>query len=269
MDPEIQRSPNLKPRIPLTVLALCLSITAFASAAQTAEEQFKSGVALLKGEGAPLNRSKGTKLIEKSAAAGNPRAQVWAALIHERSAKVSEQKKALRWAQKAADQGHPLGQCLVGSHYESGQGVPRDLQLAEDWMTKAANQGQPDAMMNLATLSAQDIGSTPGPAWSYCWTKLAADRHLPYAINTLDRLQALHQDIRNLGEKRAKAFVAKIERPDVFNEDDLKFPAGVRPEKPPVPASSPGPKTVPAAAPSPAPDLKPAAPAASATKKAS
>ena len=78
--------------------------------------------------------------------------------------------------------------------------------------------------MKMAALSAQENGSTPGAAWSYCWTKLASDRELSEAVETLGRLQALPEDIRIHGEERARAFKPKLERPDLFTEADLTIP---------------------------------------------
>lgn len=64
--------------------------------------------------------------------------------------------KALEWLLKAAEQGdkeaqHELISCYykLGSCYEEGNGVEKDLDKAVEWYTKAAEQGNVNAQYNL------------------------------------------------------------------------------------------------------------------------
>jgi uncharacterized protein len=49
--------------------------------------------------------------------------------------------EALKWYQKAADQGDPTGQSLVAFMYKAGRGVPQDYVGAHMWWNLAAAAG--------------------------------------------------------------------------------------------------------------------------------
>ena len=48
--------------------------------------------------------------------------------------------EALKWYQKAADQGDAIGQATLGLMYEKGNGVPPDYVLAHKWFNLAATR---------------------------------------------------------------------------------------------------------------------------------
>src|SRR5206468_2819128 len=54
------------------------------------------------------------------------------------------------WVQKEADEGNPDAQMRVAEIYQRGAGVPRNPQLAAEWLGKAAAQGNPRANLALA-----------------------------------------------------------------------------------------------------------------------
>ena len=58
-------------------------------------------------------------------------------------------KEAVKWYQKAADQGDAEAQYSLGSHYDEGQGVEQDSKEAVKWYQKAADQGHAEAQSNL------------------------------------------------------------------------------------------------------------------------
>lgn len=49
--------------------------------------------------------------------------------------------KALKWFQKAAEQGSPVGQSGLGLMYLTGKGLPKDPSKALQYFTMAAEQG--------------------------------------------------------------------------------------------------------------------------------
>jgi predicted aspartyl protease len=53
------------------------------------------------------------------------------------------------WVQKEADDGNPDAQMVVALHYRTGNGVPKNRLLADDWLNKAAAQGHPQAKLTL------------------------------------------------------------------------------------------------------------------------
>jgi hypothetical protein len=63
------------------------------------------------------------------------------------------QDKALKFNQDAAAKGDPYGLLRMGERYRDGDGVPKDLTKAREYLTKAAATGSPDAADELSKLS--------------------------------------------------------------------------------------------------------------------
>jgi len=59
-------------------------------------------------------------------------------------------EKANYWFVKAAEQGDTDAQYELGLMYEKGRGVPKDYAKAAEWFSKAAAQGNTEAMDSLA-----------------------------------------------------------------------------------------------------------------------
>jgi TPR repeat protein len=58
---------------------------------------------------------------------------------------AQDYKEALRWYQKAADQGGPAAQSNLGRIYQSGIGVTQDFVQAHKWYNLSASAGDKDA----------------------------------------------------------------------------------------------------------------------------
>ena len=69
------------------------------------------------------------------------------------AAKKAAQAKVLNWNQEQADKGDPTGLLRMGELYRDGNGVPKDLNKAREYLTKAANAGSPDAADALSKLN--------------------------------------------------------------------------------------------------------------------
>lgn len=61
----------------------------------------------------------------------------------------------LEYVKPFAEAGVSDAECELGTMYLVGLGVPADFQVAEYWLTKAAEQDNPVAWNNLGTLYAQ------------------------------------------------------------------------------------------------------------------
>jgi localization factor PodJL len=68
---------------------------------------------------------------------------------------------AIAWYTRAADSGLAPAQYRLGSIYEKGLGVPKDLAAAQTWYSRAADAGNVKAMHNLAVLHAEGAGGEP------------------------------------------------------------------------------------------------------------
>ncbi|MFM9746067.1 tetratricopeptide repeat protein, partial [Streptomyces brasiliscabiei] len=58
--------------------------------------------------------------------------------------------EAIKWLEKAAEQGNRDAQYQLGLRYEQGKGVNKRSDIAQRWFEKAAAQQQPDALLVLA-----------------------------------------------------------------------------------------------------------------------
>ena len=70
---------------------------------------------------------------------------------------------AAGWLRKAAEQGLPFAQTLLGFIYANGQGVAQDYAAAVSWYRKAADQGEPNALGVLKALCAAHPTTTGCP----------------------------------------------------------------------------------------------------------
>ena len=77
-------------------------------------------------------------------------------------------EKALKFLTIAAEGGDAISQFLLGHMYGAGRGVERDSDMAFKWFLKAAEQGVPEAMYNVARvllLSSDAEKKAEGRAW--------------------------------------------------------------------------------------------------------
>ena len=80
------------------------------------------------------------------------------------------------WYRKAAAQGRPIAMNNLAFLYEHGLGMPQDYAQAVAWYRKAADQGYPRAQANLAILCKQGKGVPQDYVQAYKWLSLAASR---------------------------------------------------------------------------------------------
>jgi len=66
--------------------------------------------------------------------------------------KAQADARVLKWHQEQADKGDPYCEYRMGLHYRDGDGVPKDLDKAREWLQKSADQGDTDAATELAKL---------------------------------------------------------------------------------------------------------------------
>ena len=70
-------------------------------------------------------------------------------------------KDAAQWYQRSSASGFAMSQFRLGTMYERGAGVAKDLARAKIWYSRAADQGNVKAMHNLAVLIASRGGPEP------------------------------------------------------------------------------------------------------------
>ncbi len=93
--------------------------------------------------------------------------------------------KGVALLREAAKKGIPEAQGAIGYMHLIGEsGALLDIKLAQDWMTKAANQGDVNSQYNLAVMYGGK-GIKEDPAKSSHWMRKAAEQGHKYALNNL------------------------------------------------------------------------------------
>ena len=64
--------------------------------------------------------------------------------------------EAARWYLLAAEQGNSDGEYMLGAAYAFGLGVPKDYQQAEEWLLRAAKQGDLQAQEALEWMKSNE-----------------------------------------------------------------------------------------------------------------
>jgi len=74
-----------------------------------------------------------------------------------------------------AEQGHTEAQIRLGHIYDYGEGIiPEDNALAVKWLTKAAEQGDPDAQFDIARKHRDGEGVPVDHVLAHAWFSMAA-----------------------------------------------------------------------------------------------
>ncbi|NEJ83619.1 hypothetical protein GR268_44990, partial [Rhizobium leguminosarum] len=85
-----------------------------------------------------------------------------------------DDKEAVEWYRKAAEQHHPIAQNHLGDMFYAGEGVRFNYQEAIKWYRAAAEQGYALAQANLGYMYRKGFGVQPDNAEAIKWYKNAA-----------------------------------------------------------------------------------------------
>ena len=95
--------------------------------------------------------------------------------------KVQDDKQAVKWQIKAAEQGNSAAQYYLGNMYTNGKGVTQDYKKAAKWYTKSAEQGYSKAQFNLGNVYSKGAGVTQDDKQAVKWYTKAAEQGDIYA----------------------------------------------------------------------------------------
>lgn len=114
------------------------------------------GIASLEGKGTPKDPRAAYALFLKAAELGHAGAMAQVGCFYSiRYPELNEfvggvdDAKAVEWFRKSADKGDSAGQMELGRAYRVGNGVPKDVREAYQWIFKAASQGEPKAWTSM------------------------------------------------------------------------------------------------------------------------
>lgn len=110
------------------------------------------------------------------AEAGDPRAQFMMGTIYEQGLDVPKNlPEAARWYRRAAKGGNASAQYNLGVFYQFGKGVPKNAAAAARWLRMAAEQGHGRAQNNLSTFYYTGVGVKRDIVEAWKWLTLSAD----------------------------------------------------------------------------------------------
>jgi TPR repeat protein len=116
-----------------------------------ARARLEMGRRSLVGDGVEQSLQNAESWLNGAAESGNVEAQVLLAnLYRDRASPLWHSIKAAALMTKAADQRHPAAAYALSEMYEKGEGVERNVKLADEWLRKAAGYGVPEAEFKLA-----------------------------------------------------------------------------------------------------------------------
>jgi TPR repeat protein len=87
---------------------------------------------------------------------------------------AKDERQAVAWFTRAAEQGLADAQNNLGVMYENGKGVAKDERQAASWYAKAARQGFGMAQRYLALLLRDGRGVDADQVAAYAWMNLAS-----------------------------------------------------------------------------------------------
>ena len=108
----------------------------------------------------------------------------------EKAALVGDYATALAEWIPMAENGHVLAQCMLGTMYAHGLGMPKSNKIAVKWYTLAAEQGDADAQYNLGVLYSNGEGVWADNNVAIKWYTLAAEQGFDKAQYNLALLYA-------------------------------------------------------------------------------
>ncbi len=110
--------------------------------------------------------------LRQKAKDGDAEAQYWLGVTYEYGVDVNQDyEAAIKWYEKAADQGHVIAQNTMGDTYYAA-----DDEKALFWYTKAAEQGYADAQAHLGWMYERGRGIAQDNKKAAIWYAKAADQ---------------------------------------------------------------------------------------------
>lgn len=153
---------------------------------------------------------------------------------------------AKTWFERAASQGHVDAQTTLGLLlFQNG-----DQAEGLKWLKKAADQGEPRALLVYGTALVNGDSVTQDPVLGYAYVSRAAQQGLDPAKQTLDQLdQILPIADRKRGAQIARELAKTAPAPKSASEKAATKPVQTATAKPPQPSAKAPPKRVANAAP--------------------
>ncbi len=190
-------SPASEPTLPLPD-SLPAALRAEAMKGKPAAE-YEVGVRLVEGKSVAVNTEEGLRWLKRAAKSGIIPAHLWIGSLYEKGLGVEKDLNLARTHYRAAaEKGNAKAMHNLAVLYAEGIDGRRDYRTAVRWFQRAAERGIADSQYNLAILLMRGIGIEQNHQDSYKWFALAALQG--------DREAARHRD--EIGRKLEPGAVA-------------------------------------------------------------
>lgn len=172
----------------LVVLVLCARKSY--SAPATPQGQYKQAIGLLLGNNTSTqDQDEALRLLRLAADQGYIPAATGLGTVYESGSLVTKDiPQAIVWYTKSAEQGDWIAQLSLGRLYFLGDGISRDTTTAKKWLQQAAASGDGGAAFYLGLLNDAGQGTTTNYAEAARWYKQAAEAGNPFAQQALASL---------------------------------------------------------------------------------
>ena len=195
------------PRDPSAALEWLLK----AAAQHHALAAFSASRMLSEGDDVPVDKSKALLLLRDAAAAGQPDAEhnlaIWYADI---SKEAGHMQRAHEWMTRAADHGDPESQFVLAGFDRGINGLPRDLAASVTRLRQSADQGFRPAQLDLGHAYAKGDGIARDPVEALKWYRLAAGLTKIDASQGCGRRLMLDSTTRSRAAEAATALAGKL-----------------------------------------------------------
>ncbi len=149
------------------------------------------GLSYLTGRAVTRSPEDAVKWLRLAAEKNYPKAEGLLGLAYVTAAEVRNEEESRRWVRKAAANGDPLGQTLLGEFLLFGRaGMEKNAAEGVTWARKAAEQGDARAQYMLAGLLANGVGTERNFVESRFWLELSAAQGHADARKTLEQARS-------------------------------------------------------------------------------
>ena len=121
---------------------------------------------------------------------------------------------AIQWFEKAAAQGHVLAISSLGTIYLNGHGVDKDIQQALNYLTKAAELGDTQALFNLADYYTNKAIECYAHVLAKCEDAEIVDKACSCLLKDKDKAIEWLTKAREQGDEAADYAIQQIEKFD-------------------------------------------------------
>ena len=185
LDMEPPKSPNLTPSQVLERLTYIKEVKTKAKAGDP-ESQVALGWYYMNGDGLPKDEKEAIRWFTRAAEQGYAKAQHNLGVCYAFGNGVAKDKvESVRWFRKAAEQGIAESQYNLGVSLQNGIGVKMDGVEAVKWYRRAAGQGYADAQYNLGICLDNGIGVKKNESDACKWYVKAAELGHPRAQHNM------------------------------------------------------------------------------------